>query len=52
MLKAKLQRPDGVGWSTIATWATIWISLFRRKTLKEIQNVTEREALSLKAYKP
>ena len=36
--KAKLQRPEGDRWRTIATWATIWIPLSFRKTVKEVRN--------------
>jgi hypothetical protein len=36
--KAQLQEPEDGGWRTIATWATIWISLSWKKTLKEIRN--------------
>jgi hypothetical protein len=36
--KAKLQRPEGDRWRTIATWATIWIPLSFKKTVKEVRN--------------
>lgn len=36
--KAKLQKPEGERWRTIASWLTIWISLSRKKTVKEIRN--------------
>ena len=38
--KAQLQKPEGEGWRTIATWATIWIpmSLSFKKTMKELRN--------------
>jgi len=36
--KAQLQKPEDGGWRTIATWATIWIPLSWKKTLKEIRN--------------
>jgi hypothetical protein len=36
--RAKLQKPEGDRWRTIATWATIWISLSFRKTVKELRN--------------
>jgi hypothetical protein len=37
--KAKLQKPEGDGWRTIATWATIWISLSFKKTVKDVRNL-------------
>jgi hypothetical protein len=36
--KAKLQKPDGDGWRTIANWATIWIPLWSVKTVRELRN--------------
>jgi hypothetical protein len=36
--KAKLQRPEGDRWRTIATWATIWIPLSFKRTVKEVRN--------------
>jgi hypothetical protein len=36
--RAKLQKPDGDGWRTVATWVTIWVPLFRKKTVKELRN--------------
>jgi len=36
--KAQLQKPEDGGWRTIAWWATIWICLSWRKTLKEIRS--------------
>jgi len=36
--RAKLQKPEGDRWRTIANWATIWIPLWSRKTLKELRN--------------
>ena len=36
---AQLQRPEGETWRTIANWATIWIPLFFRKTVKELRNL-------------
>lgn len=36
--KAKLQKPEGDSWRTIATWATIWIPLSFKKTMKELRN--------------
>jgi len=36
--RAKLQRPEGDRWRTIATWATIWIPLSFKKTVKEVRN--------------
>jgi hypothetical protein len=36
--KAKLQKPEGDGWRTIANWATIWIPLSFKKTVKELRN--------------
>ncbi len=36
--KAKLQKPDGDSWRTIANWATIWIPLWSKKTVKELRN--------------
>ena len=36
--KAKLQKPEGDRWRTIATWGTIWISLSFKKTVKELRN--------------
>jgi hypothetical protein len=36
---AQLQKPEGNRWRTIANWATIWIPLFFRKTVKELRNV-------------
>lgn len=36
--KAKLQKPDGNRWRTVANWATIWIPLpFKKKTIKELR---------------
>jgi hypothetical protein len=36
--KAKLQKPEGDHWRTIARWATIWIPLSFKKTVKELRN--------------
>jgi hypothetical protein len=36
--RAKLQKPEGDRWRTIASWATIWIPLSFKKTVKELQN--------------
>jgi len=36
--KAKLQKPDGDSWRTVATWATVWISLSLKTTVKEVRN--------------
>jgi hypothetical protein len=36
--KAKLQKPEGDGWRTIANWATIWIPLSFKKRVKELRN--------------
>jgi len=36
--KAKLQRPEGDRWRTIATWATIWIPMSFKRTVKEVRN--------------
>lgn len=36
--KANLQKSAGDGWQTIATWATIWIPLSFKKTVKELRN--------------
>jgi hypothetical protein len=35
---AQLQKPEGGGWHTIANWATIWIPLWFKKTVKELRN--------------
>jgi hypothetical protein len=37
--KAKLQKPEDDDWRTIATWATIWIPLSFKKSLRELQNL-------------
>jgi hypothetical protein len=36
--RAQLQKPEGDGWHTTANWATIWIPLWLRKTVKELRN--------------
>lgn len=36
--RAKLQKPEGDGWRTVANWATIWIPLSFKKTVKELRN--------------
>ena len=36
--RAKLQKPEGDSWHTIANWATIWIPLSFKKTVKELRN--------------
>jgi hypothetical protein len=36
--KAKLQKPEGDGWRSIATWRTIWVSFSFKKTVKELRN--------------
>ena len=36
--RAKLQKPEGDRWCTIANWATIWIPLWRNKTVKELRS--------------
>jgi len=35
---ARLQKPDGDRWRTIATWATIWIPFWFRKRVMEVRN--------------
>ncbi len=35
---ARLQKPEGDKWRTIANWATIWIPLWRKKTVKVLRN--------------
>ena len=35
---ARLQKPEDGRWRTIANWATIWIPLWLRKTVKELRN--------------
>jgi hypothetical protein len=37
--RAKLQRPEGARWRTIANWATLWIPLPFSKTVKELRNL-------------
>ena len=37
--KAKLQKPEGNHWRTIAMWGTIWIPLSFKKAVKELRNV-------------
>jgi hypothetical protein len=37
--KAKLQRPEGDDWRTVANWGTIWIPLSFKKTVKEVRNL-------------
>jgi hypothetical protein len=36
--RAKLQKPEGDDWRTIANWATIWVPLSFAKTVKELRN--------------
>jgi hypothetical protein len=36
--RAQLQKSEGDRWRTIATWATIWIPLSFRKSVKELRN--------------
>jgi hypothetical protein len=36
--RAQLQKPEGDRWRTIANWATIWIPLWFKKTVKELRN--------------
>jgi hypothetical protein len=36
--KAKLQKPEGDDWRTVANWATIWIPLSFKKTVRELRN--------------
>ena len=36
--RAMLQRPEGDSWRTVANWATIWIPLSFRKTVRELRN--------------
>jgi len=36
--RAQLQKPEGDHWRTIASWATIWIPLWFKKTVKELRN--------------
>jgi hypothetical protein len=36
--KAELQKPDGERWRTVARWATIWIPLSLKRTVKKLQN--------------
>jgi hypothetical protein len=35
---AQLQKPEGDRWRTVANWATIWIPLWFKKTVKELRN--------------
>ncbi|MGA9038984.1 MAG: hypothetical protein WB421_00475 [Terriglobales bacterium] len=37
--RAQLQKPEGDRWRTIANWATIWVPLSFRKTVKELRNI-------------
>ena len=37
--RAKLQKPEGDRWRTIANWATIWIPLSFKKTVRELRNL-------------
>ena len=37
---AQLQKPEGGRWSTIANWATIWIPLSFKRTVKELRNIS------------
>jgi len=37
--RAKLQKPERDNWRTIANWATIWIPLSFKKTVKELRNL-------------
>jgi|SRR5579863_10076449 len=36
--RAKLQKPEGGSWRTVANWATIWIPLSFKKTISELRN--------------
>jgi len=36
--RAKLQKPEGDNWRTVANWATIWIPLSFKKTVRELWN--------------
>ena len=36
--RAKLQKPQGDNWCTVANWSTIWIPLSFKKTVKELRN--------------
>jgi hypothetical protein len=36
--RARLQKPEGDRWRTIANSATIWIPLWLKKTVKELRN--------------
>jgi hypothetical protein len=36
--RAQLQKPEGYKWRTLANWATIWVPLSFKKTLKELRN--------------
>ena len=36
--RAQLQKPEGDRWRTVANWATIWIPLWFKKTVKELRN--------------
>lgn len=37
--RAQLQKPEGDDWRTIASWVTIWIPPFFKKTLRELRNI-------------
>ena len=37
--RAQLQKPEGDHWRTIANWATIWIPLSFKKTVRELRNL-------------
>lgn len=39
--RAQLQKPEGDHWRSIATWATIWIPLSYKKTVKELRNTAQ-----------
>jgi len=36
--RAQLQKQEGDRWRTIANWATIWIPLWFKKTVRELRN--------------
>ena len=36
--KAKLQKPEGDRWHTVANWRTIWFPLSLKKVVKEVRN--------------
>jgi hypothetical protein len=36
--RAKLQKPEGDDWRTVANWVTFWITPSFKKTVKELRN--------------